>query len=71
MSWAEFDVLPPPLREWMRRSPVDLGTYRATQRLSVGMSVNQVLAGEVAVAKKALRRIVLAHYGPTHPQAQA
>lgn len=68
-SWVEYDAFPPIVRRAMQLSPLELGTWRAQNRLKLGMDPRAVANAELAFAFKLLPGVVREHWGPSHPQA--
>lgn len=66
-TYAEYDRLPPAVRQVLMFAPCCLGTRRARNNLLRGRTVAEVCAIERGVAAGVTRRDILEAYGPDHP----
>ena len=68
-TFEERDALPPIVRRVIDYAPICLGTARATDMLAEGASAQAVAQHEIRLARRHIRELTLATYGPQHPQA--
>lgn len=68
-KWDQMEALPVIVRDVINFAPVTLGTDRAWRAMLDGASPEYLAMREINVARRAIRELTLATYGPEHPQA--